>query len=99
MGKKYITDVNDIPKHPHYAVVQSKSVYIPADATAYHPEPAYYDHSLSYIVFDTPEEWEQYVREATLKAGSNKVDFIAIEATPAQVTMTVNVKLTLPKGK
>lgn len=93
---KWCHSLSDIPKGPHYAILEQKTVYIPGDERSRtHPGHGYPESTeqvWNYIVFDNREEWEAVVKERKPVYGGDR-DFVAISVTPASITTTVNVNI------
>lgn len=93
---KWAHSSSDIPKGPHYAILEPRSTFIPGDERSRtnpgHGYPEHTEHSWDYIVFPNKEEWETEVKRRHESQWGRK-DFVAISATPATVTSTVSVKV------
>jgi hypothetical protein len=93
---KWCHSIGDIPSGPHYAILDPKSINIPGDERSRthpgHGYPASTEHTWDYIVFSDRASWETEVKKRKgLVFGSQ--DFVAISATPATITTTVQVEV------
>lgn len=90
---KWCRNCRDIPKTPHYAIIEERSVSIPGDErSASHPGhgyPATTEQVWNYIVFPDRASWEAEIVARETRVF--KVAYIAIAATPAVITSTVQV--------
>lgn len=91
---KWCHSISDIPKEPHYAILSSKSTYIPGDERSRthpgHGYPESTEYSWDYIVFPDRATWESEVKKRTSSVFGSK-DFVAISATPAIISTTIQV--------
>lgn len=98
MGKKWITKPGEVPAQPHFAIFESNSVHIPGDERSRqypgHGYPASTEYFLSYIAFDTKDEWEADIQERTNRKNGNA--FVAVHIIPAKVETKVVVNITTP---
>jgi len=92
---KWCHSVTDIPKGPHYAILEKRSISIPGDERSRthpgHGYPASTEEVWDYIVFPTREEWVAEVKKRAGQVFGSK-DYVAISATPATITTTVSVE-------
>lgn len=86
----------DIPTEPHYAVIESDSVYIEGDERSRtnpgHGYPAETRRFTTYIVFADRAAWEKYVK-------SHKDEIIPVHVTPAKIQVETKVLINLPRGQ
>lgn len=75
---------NDIPKTPHYAIIESSSVLI-----GYSTRTQKY---IKYQSFMSRDEWEKEIQRKTASCYGSR-DFIAMYVTPANVSVSVDVKV------
>ena len=87
----------EMPTEPHFAVIEYTSVYIPGDERSRtnpgHGYPASTEYHVEYIVFESREAWEIYIK---LK-GNKRSEITPIHVTPAKVQTTVSVQVELPR--
>lgn len=93
---KWCHTINDIPKEPHYAILEQRSVHIPGDERSRthpgHGYPASTEQVWDYIVFPDKASWEAEVKARSGRVFGSK-DFVAISATPAKVNTTFTVEI------
>lgn len=93
---KWCHSSSDIPKTPHYAIVEQRSVHIPGDERSRtNPGHGYPETTIQvwdYMVCDNREEWEREIRSRETKVFKQS-SYVAIAATPAQLTTTVNINV------
>lgn len=91
---KYVSQVGQIPKEPHFAILKTTSVYIPGDERSRtnpgHGYPASTENFITYEVYLTREKWESAITE--LENNTYKTNYVAIEANPAKVIRSIHVK-------
>lgn len=88
MGYEYreghaITDLNNVPKEPHYAIIEIRSYWT---GDSYGGSTEYYT---AYYVYLNEESWSEEVRRRTLK-GDN---FRAFKVFPAVISTSVSVSI------
>jgi len=92
---KWCHTVADIPKGPHYAILEKRSISIPGDERSRthpgHGYPASTEEVWDYIVFPTREAWEGEIKRRTGLVFGNR-NFVPISATPAVITTTIAVE-------
>ena len=98
MAKNWIHKPSEVPTVPHFAIFEGRSIHIPGDERSRqypgHGYPASTEYFLSYIAFDTKEEWEAEIQS---RAGRKTTDpFVAVHIIPAQVETKVVVNITTP---
>lgn len=93
---KWCHNLSDIPKEPHYAILEQRSISIPGDERSRtnpgHGYPASTEQVWDYIVFNHREEWEDEIRKRKGSAFGSQ-DFVAISATPASIRTTFSVEI------
>lgn len=93
---KWCNTVGEIPKEPHYAILEQRSISIPGDERSRthpgHGYPASTEQVWDYIVFKDRDEWETEVKKRHGQVFGNK-DFVAISATPATISTTIHVEV------
>lgn len=100
---KWCHSIADIPKEPHYAILESSTISIPGDERSRthpgHGYPASTEQVWNYIVFETQEEWEKQIKSLESKAAEYgyKTAYVAISATPAKISSTVTIQIETPK--
>lgn len=86
----------DVPEHPHFAIIEFSSVHVPGDERSRQaPGHGYPAHSVSkcdYLVFESEEEWKANIDER-MRRTYDRGNFVAIRATRAKVSTTVNVDI------
>lgn len=96
MSMKWCHNVADIPKEPHYAIIDQRMYSIPGDERSRtnpgHGYPASTEYAWDYIVFPDRASWEEEIRSREGKVFGNK-QYIAIAATPATITSTVQINV------
>jgi len=93
---KYCHNKSDIPKEPHFAIIEFTSVYIPGDERSrtnpghgYPETTEYYSH---YIAFSYEGEWKAAIEK--YMSGSNKDNFVAIRVNPVKIKTSVTIEIT-----
>lgn len=93
---KWCHDLKDIPKEPHYAILDQRSITIPGDERSRtHPGHGYPESTeqvWDYIVFPDRESWEAEISSREAKVFGRKT-YVAIAAKPAEITSTVHIKV------
>jgi hypothetical protein len=93
---KWCHSISDIPKEPHYAILEQRSITIPGDERSRtnpgHGYPASTEQVWDYIVFDDRNKWEAEIKRRHGMVFGNK-DFVAISATAATVRTTFDVEI------
>jgi hypothetical protein len=96
MTIKWCHQISDIPKEPHYAILERRSISIPGDERSRshpgHGYPASTEQVWDYLVFTDRESWEAEVKKRAALVFGNK-DYVAISATPATITTTIQVEV------
>ena len=94
----HASQLSDIPKVPHFAMISADSVYIPGDERSRtHPGHGYPAHSvptINYRWFLVREDWEAAIAKEHSLVFSKK-DFLAVAVTPATITSTIQVKVNI----
>jgi hypothetical protein len=92
----YVSQLSDIPKVPHFALISADSVHVPGDERSRtnpgHGYPAHNVPTINYRWFLVREDWEAAIAKEHALVFSKK-DFIAVAVTPATVTSTIQVKV------
>jgi hypothetical protein len=90
---KWCHTCHDIPKTPHFAIIEQRSISIPGDERSRthpgHGYPASTEQVWDYIVFPDRASWEAEIKSREAKVF--KTEYVAIAATPAVITSTVHV--------
>jgi len=93
---KWCHSIGEIPSGPHYAILEQRSISIPGDERSRthpgHGYPASTEQVWDYIVFPDRTTWEIEVKKRHGSVFGNK-DFVAISATPATISTTINVEI------
>ncbi len=62
---KYITSAHQMPSGTHFVILHFSSIYIPGDERSRnHPGHGYPESNqpiVNYIIFDTEDEWKNYI--------------------------------------
>jgi hypothetical protein len=92
---KWCHSIADIPKEPHYAILEKRSISIPGDERSRthpgHGYPASTEEVWDYIVFPNRVEWVAEVKKRAGLVFGNK-NFVAISAAPATITTSISVE-------
>ena len=90
---KWCHSISDIPKEPHYAIIDQRSINIPGDERSRtnpgHGYPASTEQVWDYIVFPDRASWEAEIKSREAKV--YKSQYLALEARPAKITSTVQI--------
>ena len=91
---KWCHTATEVPKEPHYAILEQRSISIPGDERSRtnpgHGYPASTEQVWDYIVFKDRESWEAEIKRRHGLVFGNK-DFLAISTTPATISTTIHV--------
>jgi endogenous inhibitor of DNA gyrase (YacG/DUF329 family) len=94
--KKYCHVLDDVPKTPHYAILNSRSIHVPGDEESrLRPGHGYGEHVmhvLDYIAFTDVNEWAAEVK--SLATNTQAKQFLAIKVNPSTVETEVKVTIT-----
>ena len=78
---KHVSKLEDIPKEPHYVIVEMNSVFIPGDERSRthpgHGYPERTEHYTSMWVTTSREDWEEEIKERCERDLKEKEKFIA----------------------
>lgn len=92
---KYASQVGEIPKEPHFAILKTASVHVEGDERSRthpgHGYPARTEYYINYEAYLTREKWEAAIAELENRTGF-PTPYVAIEARPAKVKRTVHVE-------
>ena len=95
MSKHWIHKPSEVPTQPHFAIFEANSIHVPGDERSRqypgHGYPASTEYFLSYITFDTKEEWEADIQERSTRKNPDK--FVAAYITPATIETKVVVSV------
>lgn len=101
--KTYITDPMQIPAGEHYAILFSKSTFIPGDERSrtnpghgYGPETI---KSWDYVIYPNRQEWEKEIAELAKPSSYMRDQFVPIIANRPVVETNIVVKITDPNSK
>ena len=95
---KWIHNKDEVPKEPHYAIIEFSSYYVEGDERSRtnpgHGYPGHSENKAEYIVFDSKEEWEGEVQKRMYSkfTGSGQ-NFVAVKVIPASVQTQIHVKV------
>jgi hypothetical protein len=88
---------SEMPTENHYAVIEYGSTYIPGDERSRtnpgHGYPARTEYHVEYIVFESRETWEIYIR---LKGASQATEITPIYVTTGKIAVETKVSINLP---
>lgn len=91
----YCSNPDEVPKTPHWAILQSQTHHVPGDQRSNdypgHGYPAHDVQSWSYTAYLDEAEWKAEV--TTLTGRVYKQPFVAMHVTPAQVKTTISVEI------
>lgn len=91
---KWCHQLSDIPKEPHYAILEQRSISIPGDERSRthpgHGYPASTERVWDYIVFKDRESWESEVKKRHGLVFGNE-DYVAISAIPAKISTSIQI--------
>ncbi len=86
----------EVPKEPHFAIIEFSSVWIPGDERSRtnpgHGYPEHTESKCEYIVFECEGEWKNEIAKRESNPYGDK-NFVAVRVTPATVKTTVNVSI------
>lgn len=98
VNMKWIHDKSEVPKEPHFAIIEFSSIWIPGDERSRtnpgHGYPEHTENTCEYIVFECEGEWKNEIEKrinSHFTGGGN--NFVAVRVTPATVKTTVNVSI------
>jgi hypothetical protein len=95
---KTASSPSGVPNGEHFAIIEFSTIYIPGDERSRtHPGHGYGESSESvckYVVYDTQKDWEDEInRRMNSVYISNKNNFVAIKANPAQIKTSINISV------
>jgi hypothetical protein len=97
---KFVTQHDEMPKTPHWAIITYKSIYIEGDERSRicpgHGYPAHYHQYVSYQAFLDEGEWHKAIAELSDMNRGKPVTFTAMKVMPAIVTTSVSVNVITP---
>lgn len=85
----FCSKLEDVPKDPHWAIVEFTSVMQPGYDKG---DPDYSSPVQKYIAFKNKHDWETEIAERTLKKSYQQ--WIALEIYPARIQVSVRVNTT-----
>jgi hypothetical protein len=92
--KKFIERAKDIPKEPHYALIDNRSVFIPGDERSKscpgHGYPDSTEHFISYTAYTNRDD---LIKELSSVYYRKKDDITVIYVTPVHINTTVSIEL------
>jgi hypothetical protein len=88
-----LTDLSNIPKGPHWAIISTTSVTIPGDERSRtnpgHGYPESTETFITYQAFTSQAEWEREVERRIVR--KYRAPFRALKVEPAEVNVRVSV--------
>ena len=101
MSKHWIHKPSEVPTQPHFAIFEANSIHVPGDERSRqypgHGYPASTEYFLSYIAFDTKEEWEADIQERSSRKNGDA--FIAVHIIPAKIETKIVVSVSTPEAQ
>lgn len=92
-GYYYVRNRDEMPKEPHYAVIEFDSITIPGDERSRtcpgHGYPEHSEDTAKYIVFENKEVWECYVKHNR----HGRPNMVALYVKPATIETHVTVSI------
>jgi hypothetical protein len=80
---------------PHWAIIQSHSVFVPGDQHSRdapgHGYPEHYEETISYNAYTNIDQWRDRIEVLIRNGKSNGTDFLAVQVTPQIVHFKVEV--------
>ena len=97
--KKFASCPEDVPMGEHFAILCSRSIYIPGDERSRtnpsHGYPERTEQSWSYEVYENKQKWQDAIEWKTL----HDEKFVPIHANRPKVEKVIFVETTLEPGK
>lgn len=94
MNWKYITNVEDAPKHPHFAIIEFTQVTIPGDERSRthpgHGYPESIERFTKYYVYTDEKEW---LKDIEYRIKEKSCNFFAIKANPVKIEVETKVSI------
>ena len=96
---KWIHSKDEVPKEPHFAIIEFSSYYVEGDERSRtnpgHGYPGHTESKCEYIVFECEGEWKNEIEKRMLSkyTGSGQ-NFVAVRVTPASIATKINVNIT-----
>lgn len=94
---KWIHNKSEVPKGPHFAIIEFSSYYVEGDehsrSAPGHGYPGGYESKCEYIVFENELEWKTEINKRMTSQYGNKDKFIAVRVTPAQIGLQTTVSI------
>jgi len=96
--KTYVNDPKDIPTGEHYAILFSRSTFVPGDERSRtNPGHGYGDETVKswdYVVYPNRQEWEKEISELSKPANYQRNRFVPLISSRPVVEMSIVVKIT-----
>lgn len=92
----YVTQLGDVPRVSHFAIIETGSIHVPGDERSHtNPGHGYPGHDVPTVLYQwflNRGDWE---REIARNAASvfAKRDIVALAVSPATITSTVQIKV------
>lgn len=94
---KWIHNKSEVPKEPHFAIIEFSQYYVEGDERSqWAPGHGYsggYEHKCEYIVFECEGEWTNEINKRMTSQYGNKNNFVAVRVTPAQIGLQTTVSI------
>jgi len=94
---KWIHNKNEVPKEPHFAIIEFSRYWVEGDERSQtnpgHGYPGHYENKCEYIVFECEGEWKNEIEKRMNSAFGKKDNFVAVRVTPANVSTQVTVNI------
>jgi hypothetical protein len=99
-GEKYVHNLDEIPKEPHFAIIKFGSIWIEGDERSRtnpgHGYPGHSQSTVEYIAFTDQSKWEKYIDGLIHpKYGQPEKNWMAVRVTPASVQTSTKVTVSL----
>lgn len=96
--RKWCSEVDDVPKGEHFAIIEFDSIWVPGDERSRtHPGHGYPEHTepkVNYIVFADEKAWREDIAErVNPRFGTDRKNWIPVHVRPATVTTKVDVSV------
>lgn len=97
---KFVSDIKDMPKEKHWAIIEYGSIHIPGDQRSIdcpgHGYPAHSESTIKYEAYFTKEKWLKQIeyRESNNNFNSySRRDYTALEVNPVKINKNISVEV------
>jgi hypothetical protein len=94
---KWIHNKSEVPKGPHFAIIEFSQYYVEGDERSRtapgHGYPGGYENKADYIVFDTESEWKAEINKRMTAMYGYKDNFIPVRVTPANIQIQTIINI------